>query len=204
MLAAGALPVRAQAPEPRAPTVVGVALSGGSAKGFAHIGVLRTLERLGVRVDVVAGTSMGAVVGGLYAIGLSVDSIETIMTDADWSALIGDGIPRGRLSVDQRRLDERTVLNVPLRDRRITLPAGAIVGSNVMRILEHVTWRAATVRRFDHLPRPFVAVATDLETTPFDGSPQLLLDTRAGTLTIGDVSSRPRSSWVEIEVSEPR
>jgi NTE family protein len=128
------------------------------------VGVLRTLERLGVQVDVVAGTSMGAVVGGLYAIGLSVDSIETVVSDADWSALIGDGISRRRLTLDQRRLDERTVLNVPLRDRRISLPAGAIVGSNVMRILEHVTWRAATVRRFADLPRPFVAVATDLET----------------------------------------
>ena len=153
----------AQVPEPPAPTV-GLALSGGSAKGFAHLGVLRALEELGVHVDVVAGTSMGAVVGGLYAIGLSVDSIEAVITDANWSSLIGDGIPRDRLFLDQKRLDERAILSVPLRERRITLPAGAIVGSNVMRILEHVTWRAATVRRFNELPRPFVAVATDLET----------------------------------------
>jgi NTE family protein len=153
----------AQELPPAAPTV-GLALSGGSAKGFAHIGVLRTLERLGVRVDVVAGTSMGAVIGGLYAIGLSVDSIEHVVTAADWSSLIGDGIPRRRLFLDQRRLDERTILSVPLQERRVTLPAGAIVGSNVMRILEHVTWRAATVRSFAELPRPFVAVATDLET----------------------------------------
>lgn len=150
-------------PADPAPTV-GLALSGGSAKGFAHIGVLRTLEELGVEVDVVAGTSMGAVVGGLYAIGLSVDSIEHVITAADWSSLIGDGIPRHRLFLDQKRLDERVVLSVPLRDRRISLPTGAIVGSNVMRILEHVTWRAATVRKFADLPRPFVAVATDLET----------------------------------------
>ena len=147
-----------------APPTVGLALSGGSAKGFAHIGVLRTLERLGVEVDVVAGTSMGAVIGGLYAIGLSVDSIEHIISDADWSSLVGDGIPRRRLFLDQRRLDERTILSVPLEERRLTLPAGAIVGSNVMRTLEHSTWRAATVRRFADLPRPFVAMATDLET----------------------------------------
>lgn len=162
LLVAAPLPAAAQPHDP-APTV-GLALSGGSAKGFAHIGVLRALEELGVEVDVVAGTSMGAVVGGLYAIGLSVDSIEHVITAADWSSLIGDGIPRHRLFLDQKRLDERVVLSVPLRDRRVTLPAGAIVGSNVMRILEHVTWRAATVRTFAELPRPFVAVATDLET----------------------------------------
>jgi NTE family protein len=146
------------------PSTVGLVLSGGGAKGIAHVCVLRTLERLGVRIDVVAGTSMGAVVGGLYSIGLSVDSIETIMTSADWPALIGDGIPRRRRFVDQRRLDERIVLSVPIEQRRVALPAGAIVGSNVMRTLEHVTWRAATVRRFADFPRPFVAVATDLET----------------------------------------
>jgi len=155
-------PVRAQEP-PAARPVVGLVLSGGGAKGIAHVGVLRTLERLGVSVDLVAGTSMGAVVGGLYAIGLPVDSIETIMTTADWPALIGDGVPRRRRFIDQRRLDERVVLSVPVEQRRFSLPIGAIVGSNVMRTLEHVTWRAATVRRFSELPRPFVAVATDLE-----------------------------------------
>jgi NTE family protein len=162
-LAVGSLPVQAQEPVPVHPTI-GLALSGGGAKGIAHVGVLRTLERLGVRVDVIAGTSMGAVVGGLYAIGLSVDSIEHIMTRADWPALMGDGVPRPRRFVDQRRLDERVVLSVPLERRRFALPAGAIVGANVMRTLEHVTWRAATVRSFADLPTPFVAVATDLET----------------------------------------
>ncbi len=177
------LPLNAGAQTPASATpTVGLALSGGSAKGFAHVGVLRTLERLGVQVDVVAGTSMGAVLGGLYAIGLSVDSIEHVVTEADWSSLIGDGVPRRRLFLDQRRLDERTIVSVPLEQARITLPAGAIVGSNIMRILEHVTWRAATVRRFVDLPRPFVAVATDLETG------------QAVTLTEGVLSEALRAS----------
>jgi NTE family protein len=164
LLALCPFPGHAQQPTPPPPVTVGLALSGGGAKGIAHVGVLRTLERLGVRVDVVAGTSMGAVVGGLYALGLPVDSIERVMTSAEWPSLIGDGVPRRRRFLDQRRLDERVILSVPLEQRRVTLPVGAIVGSNVMRILEHVTWRAATVRRFADLPRPFVAVATDLET----------------------------------------
>jgi len=139
-------------------------LSGGSAKGIAHVGVLRALERLGVRVDVVAGTSMGSVVGGLYALGLPVDSVEAIIRNADWSSLIGDDVARDRRSLDQRRLDERAILSVPLENLRVTLPSGAIVGSNIIRLLEVVTWEASTVRDFSTLPRPFVAVATDLET----------------------------------------
>jgi NTE family protein len=141
-----------------------LALSGGSAKGIAHVGVIRALERLGVRVDVIAGTSMGSVVGGLYALGLPVDSVESIIRAADWSALIGDDVSRDRRSLDQRRLDERAVLSVPLENLRVSLPSGAIVGSNVLRLLEYVTWEAASVRDFRKLPRPFVAVATDLET----------------------------------------
>jgi NTE family protein len=154
----------AQAPPAARPATVGLALSGGSAKGIAHVGVLRALERLGVRVDVVAGTSMGSVVGGLYALGLPVDSVQAIIRNADWSRLIGDDAPRHRRFLDQRRLDERAILSVPLEDLRVTLPAGAIMGSSVLRLLEVVTWNAAAVRRFADLPRSFVAVATDLET----------------------------------------
>jgi NTE family protein len=149
---------------PAPPTTIGVALSGGSAKGIAHVGVLRTLERLGVRIDVVTGTSMGGVIGGMYAIGLSVDSIENVIASADWPGLISDAMPRERRSLEQRRLDERAILSVPIDGLRVTLPSGAIIGANVSRLLEHVMWRAATVRRFQDLPLPFGAVATDVET----------------------------------------
>ncbi|MEQ1856769.1 MAG: patatin-like phospholipase family protein [Longimicrobiales bacterium] len=162
-LCASAGPVEGRQTTP-VPRTVGLALSGGSAKGIAHVGVLRALERLGVRVDVVAGTSMGGVVGAMYALGLSVDSIESVMRSADWPSLMTDATPRGRRSLDQRRFDDRAILAVPLEGPRVALPAGAILGSNAMRLLEHVMWRAGTVRRFEDLPRPFGAVATDLET----------------------------------------
>jgi NTE family protein len=149
--------------EPTRPTI-GLALSGGSAKGIAHIGVIRELERLGVHVDVVAGTSMGSVIGGLYAIGLTPDSIESTIANTDFQLLISDATPRSRRFVDRRRLDDRAVLSVPLELTRVSLPSGAIVGSNMLRLLERETWRAAAIRRFAALPRPFVAVATDLET----------------------------------------
>ena len=162
LLGGGYAGTHAQAPS--SPRTIGLALSGGSAKGIAHVGVLRTLERLGVHVDVVAGTSMGGVIGAMYAIGLPVDSIENVIASADWSALINDATPRRRRFVDQRRLDERAIVAVPLEGRRVILPAGAIVGSGMMRLLEHVLWRGATIRRFDELPIPFAAVATNLET----------------------------------------
>jgi NTE family protein len=157
-------PMPASAQRAQVPSTVGLALSGGSAKGIAHVGVIRALERLGVRVDVVAGTSMGSVVGGLYSMGLPIDSVESIIRSADWSTLFGDDVSRERRFLDQRRLDERAILAVPLEALRVMLPPGAIVGSNVLRLLESATWEAASVRSFAELPRPFVAVATDLET----------------------------------------
>ena len=100
---------------------VGLALSGGGAKGLAHIGVLETLEAAGVHVDIVTGTSMGAVVGGLYALGLSTDSIRSIIANVDWPVVLGDRIERfvqwrhtgvvheyiEASEVSVRRLDER-------------------------------------------------------------------------------------------------
>ena len=88
------------------PIRVGVALSGGSARGFAHVGVLEALEQAGVRIDAVAGTSMGAAVGGLYASGLSIDSIGTLIATTDWDAVLTDRVERDRRFLHQKRLDE--------------------------------------------------------------------------------------------------
>ena len=153
------LPCPAGAQAAAAPLRVGLALSGGSAKGFAHIGVLRFLEREGIPVHVVAGTSMGAVVGGLYALGVGVDSLEALA-----GVLFSDRVDRDRLSIDQRLFDARTVFSVPLDGYRIRLPSGAVEGSSILRLLDRLTWPGMSVRDFRGLPRPFVAVATDLET----------------------------------------
>ena len=144
--------------------VIGLALSGGGAKGLAHIGVLRVLEAEGIAIDVVAGTSMGGVIGGLYAMGTPLDSIQSLMESADWGSILVDQVERDRRFLHQRRFDERTVLTLPLENGKITLPSGAIVGSNIYRLLEQATWPAATTRNFLELPRPFIAVATDIET----------------------------------------
>ncbi len=143
---------------------IGIALSGGSAKGLAHVGVLRVLEREGVPVHVVAGTSMGGVIGGLFALGVSVDSLAVLATDIDWDALFTDRVERGRLSPDQREFDDRKLLSLPFRAGRVRLPSGAVEGAAVQRLLARLTWPAAAVRDFTLLPRPFTALATDLET----------------------------------------
>jgi len=152
-----------QQPNTARPTI-GLALSGGGAKGLAHLGVLRTLERVGVPIDVVAGTSMGSMIGALYAMGTSLDSIESIVGSPDWRDLLVDEPDRDRRFLHQRRFDDRTVLTLPVRDGRVALPTGAITGANFVRVLEQATWPAATTHRFAELPRPFVAVATDIET----------------------------------------
>lgn len=159
--------VRAQNPtrtRAGAGPTVGIALSGGSAKGFAHIGVLELLDELEVRVDVVTGTSMGSVVGGLYAIGVSPDSIRQLVSETDWSGILSNTPDRNRRFLHQRRFDERTVATLPIRDGRIRLPQGASDGAKVYRLAEQATWRASTMRSFDDLPRRFRAVATDIVT----------------------------------------
>ena len=143
---------------------VGLVLSGGGAKGFAHVGVIEALEEAGLRIDVVAGTSMGSVVGGLYAIGTSTDSIKGLIRRADWSQALSDDIDRELRFLHERRLDERTVVTLPIQDGRVGLPVGVAAGSNILRLAELSTWPFATVHSFDDLPRPFVAVATDIET----------------------------------------
>lgn len=147
-------------PRPR----IGLVLSGGSAKGFAHIGVLAALERAGVPIDVVAGTSMGAVLGGFYAIGYTPQEIREIAASQDWPALLGDRSDRQMLVPDRRVVGSRTVISFPVRGGRVTLPSGVVRGTAIMRLLERVTWPAQAVRDFTQLPLPFAAVATDVET----------------------------------------
>ena len=148
----------------RARPRIGVVLSGGSAKGFAHIGVLAALERMGVPIDVVTGTSMGAVLGGFYAIGYTPQQLREIAASQDWTALLGDRRDRQMLVPDRRVVGSRTVVSFPVRGGRVTLPTGVVRGDAIMRLLERVTWRAAAVRDFTQLPLPFAAVATDVET----------------------------------------
>jgi NTE family protein len=144
---------------------IGLVLSGGGARGTAHIGVLKVLEQMRVPVDAIAGTSMGAVVGGLYASGLSARDIEKIMTSINWQDAFRDRPPREDLDLRRKEEDETFLVkyHFGLRDRHLALPKGLIQGQKLTETLRRLTLPVARISDFDELPTPFRAVATDLE-----------------------------------------
>jgi NTE family protein len=145
---------------------IGLVLSGGGARGAAHIGVLKVLEDLRVPIDAIAGTSMGAVVGGLYASGFSAREIETIMTSVNWQDAFRDRPSRTDLTFRRKEEDQNFLVNFPLglRSRRFLLPKGLIQGQKLGQLLRRLTLPVGEIANFDALPTRFRAVATDLET----------------------------------------
>ena len=151
--------------EPARPKI-GLALSGGGARGGAHVGVLRKLEELGVPIDYIAGTSMGAIIGGFYAIGYSADEIETLLNETDWNAALTDQPPRRERTMRKKELEAEILApyRVGYNRGRFQAPLGAIEGQHLDQILHHILLPVAEISDFDRLPIPFRAVATDLVT----------------------------------------
>ncbi|WP_428611145.1 patatin-like phospholipase family protein, partial [Shewanella sp.] len=146
---------------------IGLALSGGGAKGAAHIAVLKALEAEQIPVDYIAGTSIGAYVGGMYALGYSAEEIEEIMMGANWNAGYSDTIPRADLSYRGKQQRDRFNLpiNVGYRDDEIKVPNGLLHGQSMSILLQRSTDLVHKFEHFDELPIPYRAVATDLETS---------------------------------------
>jgi NTE family protein len=199
-LAAGAQVAAAQAPhgtEPGSRPRIGLVLSGGGARGAAHVGVIRELERMHIPIDAVAGTSMGAVIGGLYAAGLSGDEIDHVFRSLDWQDLIRDRAPRRDL-VYRRKQDDRNILakgSLGVRaDEGIVLPLGLVQGQKITQVLRSATLRVADVQDFDKLPTPFRALATDLET----GDPAVLRSGDLATVLRASMSAPGVLSPVDI------
>jgi NTE family protein len=159
-------PLGAEEASPRPRPKIGLVLSGGAAYGLAHIGVLRTLEELHIPIDYVAGTSMGAVVGGLYSSGLSPGEIDDWLRHADWDFLLSDSIPRESeaFRTKQRQFDMNQGIAFNVSRKGLKLPAGLIRGRNVMASLRELTVPVRETRDFARLPIPFRAMATDIET----------------------------------------
>lgn len=172
-----ALPTRAQNPPASGPTAeapapemprprVALVLSGGGARGFAHVGVLKVLEAARVPVDLIVGTSMGAIVGGLYASGMSAEALEREILAVDWDGLFSTRQPRQMLS--QRRKEEdfelSPVLLLGFRDGEFRLPTGAVSSRSLEMLLRRYTLPSRHLPGFDGLPTRFRAVATDMET----------------------------------------
>ncbi|WP_339538115.1 patatin-like phospholipase family protein [Pseudomonas sp. RA_15y_Pfl2_54] len=150
-----------ESPRPK----VGLVLSGGAARGLAHIGVLKALEEQGIKIDAIAGTSMGAVVGGLYASGYKIDELEKLALQIDWQQALSDAPPREDVPF-RRKQDDRDFLvkqKLSFRDDgSLGLPLGVIQGQNLSLLLESLLAHTSDTRDFDKLPIPFRAVATDI------------------------------------------
>ena len=143
---------------------IGLVLSGGGAKGIAHIGVLKALEKAGIRPDYITGTSMGAVVGGLYSIGYSADQIEEIVREIDWNQILSNQVPLNYISFEEKEYYNRYLVEFPFEGLKLKLPSGLIEGQVLTETLEHYCWPANQFESFDQFPIPFRCMATDVAT----------------------------------------
>jgi NTE family protein len=143
---------------------VGLVLSGGGAKGFAHIGILKELEKAGVQIDYIAGTSMGAIIGGLYAAGYSATQIEDIVTETDFFTLLKDVYPRRSKPFFEKEHGEKHAIILPVHKGKISLPKGVSRGQNVLGFLNYLLSPLDSISDFSKLPIPFFCIATDVET----------------------------------------
>lgn len=139
-------------------------MSGGGARGIAHIGVLKKLEEAGVRIDYITGTSMGSLIGALYSIGYSTDQLIEIGKSNNWDQLFTEKPSRLFLSNYERRFENRTIASFPIREKGLELPVGIINGQNIYTFLSRYTWPVHGTKNFDNFPIPFATVATELET----------------------------------------
>ena len=163
---------------------IGLVLSGGGARGFAHVGVLKVLKELRVPIDCIAGTSVGAIVGGLYAAGMDPGEIESVVRSLDWQDAFRDRPSRRDLAFRRKQDDRNFLVRFPLglKHGHILLPKGLVQGQKLQQMLRALTLPVGDRERFDQLPTPFRAVATNLETG------------RGVLLDRGDLASAMRAS----------
>jgi NTE family protein len=145
---------------------IGLALSGGGARGGAHVGVLKALEEMNIPIDYIAGTSMGAIVGGFYAAGYSADEIKALMLKLDWKAAFTDKPARRNQTMRKKELEAEFLIpyRIGFNKGSMQLPLGVIEGQHLDQIFHRILLAVQGTSDFDQLPIPFRAVATDLVT----------------------------------------
>lgn len=151
---------------------IGLVLSGGGAKGLAHIGVLKVLEEVGIRPDYITGTSMGSIIGGLYSIGYSPHEIDSIVQVLDWSQLLTDGILLTDVIPEEKHDYNRFHVELDIEKGRLMTPSGFVQGTSISGLLSRLSWRTAGIDKFSEYPIPFKCVAVNLvsgEQYVFDG-----------------------------------
>jgi NTE family protein len=153
----------------------GLVLSGGGARGFAHIGILKVLEEEGLRPDFITGTSMGSIIGGLYSIGYSAKQIEDLVLSTDWDDLFSDKFGRSNQPMIDKLYADRYIAELPFGRKSIQLPSSFIAGNKLFLLFSELTAGVRDIQDFDQFSIPFACVATDLVT----GEPVVL---RRGSL----------------------
>ncbi|MFT6484988.1 MAG: NTE family protein, partial [Neolewinella sp.] len=143
---------------------VGLVLSGGGARGYAHIGALQVLEEAGVRIDYIGGTSMGSIVGGLYAAGYSAGQLEQMLRKTDIMAELQDEVGREYRTIYEKIYTEYYLIGLSLKDFAIVLPTALSDGQRIHDLFSHWTAGVAEIKDFDKLPIPFLCIGTDIET----------------------------------------
>ena len=143
---------------------IGLVLSGGGAKGFAHIGVLKVLEKAGVKIDYIGGTSVGAVIGALYASGYNAKQLDSIFRDTDFNNLITDYIPRSSKNFYEKRNDELYAFSLPVNNFKVGIPLSLSKGMFNFNLINRLTKHVKEIHDFNKLPIPFLCMATDIET----------------------------------------
>ncbi len=143
---------------------VGLVLSGGGAKGLAHIGALKIIDEAGIKVDYIGGTSMGAIVGALYASGYSANELDSIFRVTNFSRLIQDNVPRGAKTFYEKEDSERYALSLPFTNFNVSFPQAISGGQNIYNELVRLLFHVKDVQDFKKLPIPFLCIATNVET----------------------------------------
>ena len=142
---------------------VGLVLSGGGAKGLAHIGVLKEIEAAGIEIDYIGGTSMGAIIGGLYASGYNAHQLDSIFESVDFEKLIQDDLPRSAQSFYERADRERYAIALPFEHFKVSFPSALSKGQNIYNLFTQLTHHVKETDDFAALDIPFFCVATDAE-----------------------------------------
>lgn len=143
---------------------IGLTLSGGGAKGLAHIGILKAIDSAGLKIDYITGTSMGAIVGALYASGYSANEIENLRKDIDFDILFSNNVPLRTLSMEEKDQYSHFAIELPFINNKIRLTTGVITGQELSTKFSELFFPVYNIRDFNKLKIPFKCMATDLET----------------------------------------
>lgn len=165
---------------------IGLVLSGGGAKGLAHIGALKVIEEAGIEIDYIGGSSMGAIVGALYASGYTANQLDSLFHEINFNILIQDQVPRSAKTFYEKEETEKYAITLPFDDFNVSFPSGLSKGQNLYNLISRLTLHLGEIKEFKNLPIPFFAVAANIET-----GEQVILDSGSLAKAVSASSAIP-------------